>query len=82
MSRNSFALSKVNEEYLNEDLADRCYYALKGHLQSYFLTALGHNEISHDSFCHDSLPFHPFFAEGATPEDTQKPLLAMMKAIC
>lgn len=56
MSRNSFALSKVNEEYLNEDLADRCYYALKGHLQSYFLTALGHNEISQSLFA--MIPFH------------------------
>lgn len=59
-SRNSFPFSEVNEEYSSEDLAHHCYCALRGHLQSYFWVALGHNEIS-DSFCHDSLPFLLFF---------------------
>lgn len=66
MSRNSFALSKENEEYLSEDLADHCYYALKGHLQSYFLIALGHNEISQSLFT--MIPFHStlFLQKGNT----------------
>lgn len=36
ISRNSLALSKVNKEYLSEDLADHCYCALSSHLQGCF----------------------------------------------